>query len=564
MKPIEELVAAWDFQGASAALAKVQFEEKGLAARLTAWRSGVDRLVDLKARIVKKINEADPRLKKSDLMIRGAGGEIVEADEQGIEAKLSTGKTESLAWPDVGPQAIEKLIGLVSAPDTPDDRLAAGVLSLASKDPTSAERHFEQARILGAEIGPYLAPLGATAFAKAQDLVKAKKFSETESLLANIEAKYADTPWFAFNKPALDALRIQVRAGKAAVLQAEADKLYVEAARLFEERQFFDLKPVLEELKADYSKTRPVTDSDREPSFAEMEEAVASLGEFLTVRLDGKGDFTSIQAAVSAARVNSLVEIQDSGLYNESIDIPQHRAGLTIRGGKGCWPVIGSLGPIKDLPILVAVHAPRITLERLVLAHVRPGGVAGGSPLWFHTLSVYAGPLRVRSAILFGKVRDSRALWTDSGTECHLQGCLVLNYTHSSGRVLFTNSLLLGDQVDPHGPFDIRSCTVLSQCGNCPAVLIDSIIANVGARPERARIENCDVLGGIPSGVGKACFSADPQFRDPANLDYRLLPTSPCIGKASDGGDIGCRYTPEMNEMIQKALELRAKGIIKF
>ena len=51
---------------------------------------------------------------------------------------------------------------------------------------------------------------------------------------------------------------------------------------------------------------------------------------------------------------------------------------------------------------------------------------------------------------------------------------------------------------------------------------------------------------------------------DPANLDYRLMPTSPCIGKASDGGDIGCRFTPEMIEMWQNALELRAKGIIKF
>ena len=38
----------------------------------------------------------------------------------------------------------------------------------------------------------------------------------------------------------------------------------------------------------------------------------------------------------------------------------------------------------------------------------------------------------------------------------------------------------------------------------------------------------------------------------------------PCIGKASDRGDIGCRFTPEMIEMIQKALELRAQGIIKF
>jgi len=34
--------------------------------------------------------------------------------------------------------------------------------------------------------------------------------------------------------------------------------------------------------------------------------------------------------------------------------------------------------------------------------------------------------------------------------------------------------------------------------------------------------------------------------------------------KASDGGDIGCRYTPEMLEILEKALELRRKGIIKF
>ncbi len=63
---------------------------------------------------------------------------------------------------------------------------------------------------------------------------------------------------------------------------------------------------------------------------------------------------------------------------------------------------------------------------------------------------------------------------------------------------------------------------------------------------------------------GKGCFRVQPQFIDPSALDYRLVPASPCIGKASDGEDIGCRYTPEMIEMVQKALELRAKGIIKF
>ncbi|MHC4406696.1 MAG: hypothetical protein ACYTG0_44300 [Planctomycetota bacterium] len=34
--------------------------------------------------------------------------------------------------------------------------------------------------------------------------------------------------------------------------------------------------------------------------------------------------------------------------------------------------------------------------------------------------------------------------------------------------------------------------------------------------------------------------------------------------RASDGGNVGCRFTPEMSELLEKTLELRAKGIIKF
>jgi hypothetical protein len=33
---------------------------------------------------------------------------------------------------------------------------------------------------------------------------------------------------------------------------------------------------------------------------------------------------------------------------------------------------------------------------------------------------------------------------------------------------------------------------------------------------------------------------------------------------ATDGGDIGCRYTPQMIEMCQIALKLRDEGVIRF
>ena len=98
--------------------------------------------------------------------------------------------------------------------------------------------------------------------------------------------------------------------------------------------------------------------------------------------------------------------------------------------------------------------------------------------------------------------------------------------------------------------------------------LMDCIIGRVTSKYPNAQIKHCDLIGKPPVGgaakLAKGCFSRDPQFRDPENLDYRLKPTSPCRKKASDGGDIGCRFTPEMLEMLRVARELRKKGIIKF
>ncbi|HIQ20104.1 MAG TPA: hypothetical protein EYH34_02535 [Planctomycetes bacterium] len=59
-------------------------------------------------------------------------------------------------------------------------------------------------------------------------------------------------------------------------------------------------------------------------------------------------------------------------------------------------------------------------------------------------------------------------------------------------------------------------------------------------------------------------LAATPLFVNPVALDYRLQEHSPARGRASDGGDIGVRWTPEMLQMCRIALELRARGLIKF
>jgi hypothetical protein len=101
-----------------------------------------------------------------------------------------------------------------------------------------------------------------------------------------------------------------------------------------------------------------------------------------------------------------------------------------------------------------------------------------------------------------------------------------------------------------------------------PNEVRDCIVRSVRASKPGTTVEHTDVYGTAPfvdqAQSGKGCFSAPPMFVNPQAFDYRLVPNSPCRGKASDGGDVGCRYTPEMIEILEVALKLRAAGLIEF
>ena len=100
------------------------------------------------------------------------------------------------------------------------------------------------------------------------------------------------------NKPAVAAARA---ATKIRIRENEAEKLYAEAVELLKQREVYDLKPLVEKLKARIREHRRSHRHLREPPFAELARAVSNLGKIITVRLDGKGDFKSIHAVLDAA-----------------------------------------------------------------------------------------------------------------------------------------------------------------------------------------------------------------------------------------------------------------------
>jgi serine/threonine protein kinase len=582
LEPVEDLVAAWSFRAALAAIGKVHFDDRADAARLSARSSEVQRLAAFKDRMMAKICEADPPLTKNDLSLRGANGEVIKADETGITAKLPSGKVELHAWADLDEAAWAKICKRTVDPASADDWIASALLAIPCGNTALAARCFEKARSLGSDVQPYLTPLAKASLARAMSLLQKKDFAEAETELAAVDKKYGKVPWVLSHKIILDVARREAKAG---LYEQRAEKLYEEAAQLYRDSDFFEARPRLKTLKAEYAGSRPVTETKRKPSFAEMQRADARLGKLLAVRQDGGGKFKTIQEAIKAASPNSTIEIQDSGRYDEFLVVPEEAAGLTIRGQKDCWPVIRS--NTKDTSVLL-LHTP-VTLVNLVLLHEQPwnSGVNAVIDCRFGRQNASEPMIRVRRCVLAtggAMLFDGDAPRVMEAETCILIGpgrcprtlsnCVWLaapDYSSPGGGDLACNCLF--DNRFSWSRGQVKSCTIIGGVGcgrelKADDVINDSVVSCVESPVRGPRIENCDVYGERPyrdlAAPGTSCFSADPRFVDPSKLDYRLGPDSPCCKKASDGGDLGFRYTPEIVDMLKTAFRLRDRGIVRF
>ncbi len=481
MKSVEEEVAAWDFAGAWEAAKAVQFNDESLKERLDTRRDEIRRMGLLKRQIIAKIAGADPPLKKFDLGIRGLGGVITDAGLGGITTKTIKGEVERLTWNDLGSQATGKLINLVIDPSDAEGCVAAGLLAFQSGDLAASEKFFARAKAAGADVSAQLAAVAASELADATELLSEGKFAQAHKLLDSFNTKYADIPWLDANRNTIDAMLAEARHG---IREEEAEQLYAEAVKLHERKALFALRDVLERLTGEYADCRPSAEPQRTPSVALLQDTIAELGARTIVRLDGRGDFKSIQAAIDAAGPNGLIEIQDNGPYAEYLLVPREKTGLEIRGAQGCWPVITSANAPgedhvrtvqgKEVDTLVRVQA-NARMQRVVLAHVAPHCNRA------EALATNLNSLDLRLSIVYTPAGEG--LYSHSTeTELKVRECLILTSIYSLARLSSENSLWFGRVRFGGGGGALQSCFVPRGVSFSPHntnVAIDCILGDI-------------------------------------------------------------------------------------
>ncbi len=573
----ETKIAAWDFRTAAAELEKLNFPQEPFKTRVAGRRDEVRRLGELKARIIARINAANPPLQKQDLHLSGQGGQVQQSDEAGIKAVLRDGTTEVLPWGKLSQSADTRknLLELVIDNNSADDCVAAALLALTSGDAPAAERYLETARSNGADVSAYLETLAAAAFARAQQTLTAGNFAEAETALTAITQKYAATSWHKANASVVQAALKDAEAG---VYRAEAEQLYQQAKALLAKHEPFQLRPLVEKLKTDFPNSPAVTDTERTPSFAELEIAVAGLGKLITVSSKGTGDHKTIQAAIDAAEPKSLIEIADSATYNEKLDIPTEKEGLTIRGKQGCWPVVTSNGQRTNFAKLLLVNAPQVTLERLALAHTKPAGDGQ------RAVRSGGGLLRIRHCVLYCPSDCTLEI----GGSLEMDHCVIAGTGRGPGPVSVSNTLWYGrpefgnrdtkyqnvlvkGDLNVNAPCELRGCTIIGKVKLTgePNVVVDCIMPSIEATKQDTKIDYCNVFGKEPTYIdnakaGKGCLLMPPMFVNPGRLNFQLAAGSPCLKKASDGGAMGCRFRQEILNVVAVADGLLSRGLFLY
>ena len=318
----------------------------------------------------------------------------------------------------------------------------------------------------------------------------------------------------------------------------------------------------------------------------------------ITVRQDGEGDFTTIQAAVNAARNGDEIVIADSARYRGQVSLS--KPGLVLKAADGSRPVVDGesmrqhaiiLEPTAKGSCVVGLRCCGGTTASISAAcedaivalnectgsrhgilgngdrGIVVGNVCAASGWGLHVRRRYWGLAALNAFVGMEYAFSGLNVTGTTGSALVMRGNLFCRNAKcgftggGGGRAVLSQNVfvanktavtltgeswthLYGNVFAGNGSYDIRVYQDRGQEGY-PSVRSDHNLLQGGRRFVKWDLE---AGGGSLNewqeqlGNDRQSIQGDPKFVDPANYDFRLRPDSPCRGAGPNGTDIGIQW----------------------
>jgi hypothetical protein len=244
-----------------------------------------------------------------------------------------------------------------------------------------------------------------------------------------------------------------------------------------------------------------------------------------TLSVGPDAEYADIQTALDAASAGDVVSVA-AGFYKVPGGVKAKTSDVTLKGAGADKTILDGMG--KPCTV-VSVEAKGVTVTGLTLQNGGDGFYAGDNN--YVTLSYCVVTGFGNRGILLGSGEPYALI--DHNTFAHNQGATMYSF-RDDARTKFTNNISYENE---------------------RAILTDSTMSHMTIK------YNCFYDGTNDSEAtrtSKTNFRADPLFVD-ATEDFHLMEGSPCLGKGTDGSNIGALDTGK-NPVIEKPVASKPSG----
>lgn len=291
-----------------------------------------------------------------------------------------------------------------------------------------------------------------------------------------------------------------------------------------------------------------------------------------TVKQDGTAQYTTIQAAATAAAVGDTILIQDSGTYTGTLNLTNIILGgwcklLNIHADTGCSPVwdgqgtTGTCAVNLSTPMEGFVYGGVMTVKGIAFRNWNANFGGGSGVFWIqgnHVVQLERCTFTDCAGYTFNYLRGNvgapakadRCTWTRCGSPAFCNATQPNRYAEFTNCVIYPNANTHG--IDLYwAECTTYMCTVVTRNGNGyhgiqAGTIRDCIVRNragySGSNGIKAAtvVSNSIVYGTWAAAYtgtqGASCLTSDPKFVDEANLDFHVAADSPALNAGVDVG----------------------------